>query len=204
MNRRLLAGPLAFAALFAAGTAQAADPAPGCADNWSGFYVGAHAGYGFGDSDTIGAIGDADWEGFVGGGLAGYNIQYCDFVVGIEGDFGFGEIDDADGVVDDIDLEPNGHARIRLGVPMDNIMPFVAAGVAIADIDLTVPGAGNDSETHFGFSVGGGVDVMMSENIIVRAEYLFDYYGEEAYAIGGGVDVDGYTHTIRGALIWKF
>jgi outer membrane immunogenic protein len=205
MRKTLVAVALLGAAYSAVTTSYAADVEPGCADNWSGFYVGAHAGYAFGDSDTVGLVGDADWKGFIGGPLAGYNFQFCDFVLGLEGDAGFGEVDDSDGLVNDIDLEPNGHARLRLGMPFDNIMPFVAGGLAVADIDLRRAGVGKDSEVHFGFTVGGGLDFMATENIVVRAEYLFDWYGEENYNIGPtNVDVDGYSHTIRGALIWKF
>lgn len=200
MKKTLVAVALLGAAYTAIGTSYAADVDPGCADNWSGFYLGGHAGYAFGDSDTVGLVGDADWNGFLGGPLVGYNIQYCDFLVGLEADAGFGDVDDSDGAINNIDIDMNGHIRVRFGLPFDNIMPFVAGGLAIADVDLS--GGGNsDSKTHLGFTIGAGLDFMATENIVVRAEYLFDDYESNSYA---GVDVDGYTHTIRGALIWKF
>jgi outer membrane immunogenic protein len=183
--------------------ANATEPVPGCPDNWNGLYFGGHAGYAFGDSDTVGLVGDGDWNGFLGGPLAGYNIQFCDFVVGLEADAGFGDVDDTDGAITNIDIDMNAHVRVRLGLPFDNVMPFVAGGLAIADVDLR-SGAATDSHTHLGFSIGGGIDFMVTDNVVIRAEYLFDDYESKNYAIGGGVGVDGYTHTIRGAVMFKF
>jgi outer membrane immunogenic protein len=185
-------------------TAQAADVADGCADIWTGLYVGAHAGYQTGDTDTVGAVGDVDIDGIVGGGLAGYSVQYCHFVLGAEADFGFGEVDGAAGVVDDIDLEPQGHGRVRLGWAWDSVMPYVAGGIALADMDVRVPGTGSDSRLHAGFSIGGGLDVMVSDHMVLRAEYLYDSYEALNYVIGGGISVDADPHTVRGAFIWRF
>ncbi|MFN0191233.1 MAG: outer membrane protein [Aestuariivirga sp.] len=197
MKKFLLA---AASVLAMSGTAYAADPVEACADNWSGLYGGLHGGYGFGDVDT--GAGDTDIEGFIGGGLAGWNFQTCNFVIGMEGDIGFGEIDGRDGAVDDFDVEPNGHLRIRAGLPMDNIMPFIAGGLAIADADLRTAAA-SDSELHLGFSIGAGVDWMVTEHFVIRGEYLFDMYGKESYnAPGGSVDFD--THTLRAAAIFHW
>jgi outer membrane immunogenic protein len=97
--------------LLAAGSAFAADmaarpynkaPAIVPIYNWTGFYIGAHAGYGFegGDADyTYGpspaAFGlDAGRlspkaEGFIGGGQIGYNWQTGMWVLGIEADISY-------------------------------------------------------------------------------------------------------------------
>src|ERR1700675_2149894 len=71
---------------------------PACEISWTGFYIGAHAGYGFGQADTevtplpVGrapaAISlDPDENGFFGGIQAGYNHQFSSFVLGLETDF---------------------------------------------------------------------------------------------------------------------
>ena len=73
--------------------------------NWSGFYIGGHAGYGWGDGDTTIGLTDAagvlqtaaaagifpvrfsyDRDGYVAGGQIGYNVQSGAFVWGIEAD----------------------------------------------------------------------------------------------------------------------
>lgn len=76
--------------------------------SWSGFYIGAHAGYGFGGDDTIVTTGQVaanvanvlggarpgrvtlDQDGFVGGGQIGYNWQFSpNWLFGIETDISY-------------------------------------------------------------------------------------------------------------------
>lgn len=87
-NRALLA---VFSALFAM---------PAAADDWSGFYGGASAGYQSMNADWTliqnagneisGRIGDVitsnDGSGFLGGVHVGYNHQWGSFVAGVEGE----------------------------------------------------------------------------------------------------------------------
>ena len=49
--------------------------------NWTGFYAGAHAGWGWSDGDNGGS------SGFVGGGQVGFSYQINQGVLGVEGDF---------------------------------------------------------------------------------------------------------------------
>jgi outer membrane immunogenic protein len=75
--------------------------------DWAGFYVGVHAGYGWGDSAidppaflpgaTLGSL-DAKPKGGVVGGHAGYNWQYGSVVTGLEIDYSAADIN-ASGVV---------------------------------------------------------------------------------------------------------
>jgi len=62
------------------------------AANWSGWYLGGHAGYLWGRTsvwdDGVLSEKDVPTNGFVGGGLAGANWQNGSWVLGIEGDFG--------------------------------------------------------------------------------------------------------------------
>jgi outer membrane immunogenic protein len=184
---------------FGAGPAFSADIVDTCPSTWTGVYAGIHAGYAFGDGDT--ALGDVDLDGFIGGGLAGFNYQTCSVVIGLEGDVGFSpDIDGSTGVPGvDLDVEPNGHIRARLGLDMDGTwMPFIAGGLAIADADI-----GGDSKVHLGFSIGAGVDYRFTDNLVGRIEYLFDSYEQRDYGpIVGDVDFD--THTVRAAISWQF
>jgi outer membrane immunogenic protein len=77
--------------------------------SWTGFYVGAHAGYGWNDAQvslvpgqTWGAVG-GQWlidngspalqtSGALGGLQAGYNFQIANWVWGVEADFSFADI----------------------------------------------------------------------------------------------------------------
>jgi outer membrane immunogenic protein len=188
---------------FMAISAQAADFVEPV-DDWSGLYVGGHAGYVFGDVDADGD--EADIEGFLGGALLGYNIQSDSLVFGIEADIGFGDVDGKDFNNADLsyELQTNGHLRGRLGMDMDMFMPFIAAGLAIGRFEATDQNPVSDRRTMIGFTVGGGVDVAVGENLMIRAEYLYDDYGSKNFDVWTGVDIGFDTHTIRGALIWQF
>lgn len=200
MNRFLTVVAATLALGAAASAVQAADLEPACDSSWAGGYVGVHGGYAFGDGTGLGDT--ANLSGFMGGGLAGINHQSCSLVYGIEGDFGIGEIDGSKGNLQDFDIEPNGHLRFRLGLAYGDFLPFVAAGLAISDIDVRSATNVNNSFTHFGLTAGAGVDFRVAEAFVVRGEYLFDMYNEVTYF--GVSDVGADTHTLRAALIWHF
>ena len=55
--------------------------------NWSGFYIGAHGGGGWGEkcfADTGLSDGCHDTDGWLGGGQVGFNVQSGQFVFGVE------------------------------------------------------------------------------------------------------------------------
>lgn len=100
----------AAALLLSAATSAAADlpvqaaPALPAPFSWTGFYVGAHGGYGWSDTDWLlvdnagpGACGQCgtvvtrfDVDGFLAGVQAGYNWQMSnDVVLGVEADLSF-------------------------------------------------------------------------------------------------------------------
>jgi outer membrane immunogenic protein len=102
VKKRLVA---AFAvAAFCCAPAFAAPPAP--MFNWTGFYAGLNAGYGWGDMTTSGftvtpnpagifpipPTVSPNGKGFLGGFQAGYNYQTGRFIVGLESDYSFSGI----------------------------------------------------------------------------------------------------------------
>lgn len=121
--------------------------------DWSGFYVGAHVGYAWGDehdnlSEVVGANADKfNVDGFLGGIHAGYNWQSNKFVFGIEGDFdgsgvrGSQAFDDSPRStlrsIGSLSLKNNWQAslRARAGIAENNWLLYVTGGVAFADVD---------------------------------------------------------------------
>jgi outer membrane immunogenic protein len=87
---------------------------------------------------------------------------------------------------------------------MGDVLPFIAGGLSVARIDVDTD-LGDDENTHWGWTIGGGIDWALSEQFIIRAEYLYDDYGSKTYDIDG-TDVDGDldAHTVRAAFIWNF
>jgi outer membrane immunogenic protein len=182
--------------------------------NWSGFYVGGHAGYMWGRS-TVWDDGElveknAPTNGFVGGVLAGVNWQTGAWVLGLEGDFGW---TNAHGtgrasvlVSNHYDFNWTSHIRGRVGYATSNVLWFVAGGVALADFDYTERFSGITTGSIFtGWTLGAGVDIAINPNWIARVEYLHDDFGDKTFLIEGDpyrVKLTG--DTLRGALMYKF
>src|SRR5581483_7720078 len=151
---------------------KAAAPAP-APFSWSGFYVGAHAGYGWGNLDTSDAvfippaIGNLKPGGWFGGVQAGYNNQFAPhWLLGGEIDFSWGDLHDSGtttGAVLPIrsKLDYFGTARTRLGYVVDRSMLYVTGGAAWTHDKLSegVAGAGwFDSAYRVGWTIGGGYE----------------------------------------------
>lgn len=76
-------------------------------------------------------------------------------------------------------------ARLRAGYAIDRIQPYVTGGVALAGYEVSAASSatgtpftsGKNDETAWGGVVGGGVEYLAAENILIRAEalyYMFD------------------------------
>ncbi|MGD9537185.1 MAG: outer membrane protein [Alphaproteobacteria bacterium] len=194
--------------------------------DWSGFYVGAHVGWLWGDigyhePDLPGRAISPDSDGVAGGALVGYRYQIERLVIGIEADGGplGASVDASDSGPNDysaFDVDWNAHVRARLGMAFDRTLLYVAGGLAIAQLTLddTDPGFGDDDATHLGWTVGGGVEHAVTDSLTLRLEYLYDDYGEEGYTIAlppglfsfpsYSAEVDLTAHTLRAALSYRF
>lgn len=178
----------------------AAEPAP---YDWTGFYVGAHAGYGSADGDqSFPLVGDFDTEGngFVGGGQLGANFQIDQIVLGVEGDVSFADMSDSvtSGAISrrqEVDMLAS--IRGRAGFAFDRALIFATAGWGMADAERTrLNGTGgSDSQTHDGLVYGGGVEWAVTDMVSVRAEYLRYDLDKQEYSLVGPdpiveIDVD--------------
>lgn len=166
--------------------------------NWSGFYVGANGGYGWGS--TVG--GDAD--GFFGGFQTGYNFQVSPSIVfGAETDISFTSADSST-AGSKFGLDYLGTIRARLGYSLDRIMFYATAGLAYGRGDLKVSGLTNE-QFHWGWTVGTGVEAMLTHNISAKLEYLFVDLNDETYRSILGPRKVGYnTNLIRGGVNYRF
>lgn len=202
--KRLLVATSFFA--MVAGTSFAADLAPAAVEpaapvalpySWTGFYVGAELGYGWGTSSAPYALNPGgpynryqagpDQKGFVGGAFAGYNYQINQFVMGVEGDFQFSDIHGDDhqsgGDVNGLNANWQASARLRLGYAIDRFLPYVTGGVAFLNTDATAPyGAPNDTLNLTGWTIGAGVEYAITDNLIARLEYRYADYGKKEAA----------------------
>ena len=175
---------MAVAVALAAGTlpAQAADlaqPAPAPAPvadyaapsvlTWTGFYLGAHAGYGWGDADTNAS--DPDLDGFLGGAQAGYNYQFDNnIVIGVEGDWSWSGVDGSSGGVSS-DVDWVSSLRGRLGYAFDRYLVYGTGGVAFANVE-TSRGGFSDDNNHTGWAAGAGLEAVLPDTATGRWHYL--------------------------------
>lgn len=182
--------------------------------SWTGFYVGANAGYGWGTVDTsIPGAPNYSPKGFGGGVHAGYNYDLGGFVIGAEADFSLSDINYTEvfgPATSALRLENFGSIRARVGLPVDRFLPYVTGGFAYGSGSFNVTGGGltfSEKQTHTGWTVGAGAEYAVTDNVVVRAEYLYTDLGTKNYlaaAVPGGVDANVNFSTLRAGISYKF
>jgi high affinity Mn2+ porin len=180
-------------------------PVPALADDLvgprSGFYVGGHVGYMFGNAnatlaDPTGvapASGTTGYGAFFGGVQAGYEHHFASrLMLGVELDMSFPSAEDLAQVVSyratgagtaNEQLEYLASLRGRVGYDIGRWTPFATGGISwastrISRTDLTT---GNEdaqpSNVRLGYVLGGGVDYRLDSRWSARAEYLYTKLG---------------------------
>src|SRR5581483_4183284 len=189
--KRTLLGTVALFAL-AALPASAADMAPKMVTkapaavvwDWTGWYVGAYAGIGVNRSRVSNSTGDIDFvnHGFAGGGTVGYNWQFAKhWVVGIEGDIGYFGLGRSFADFNE-DLTVNQQTswlatlRGRFGYTSSPNLSYITGGAAwvhTKDSLVSSTGAGSNSETKTGWTIGTGTETMLGGGWTAKAETLY-------------------------------
>lgn len=167
---------------------------------WTGPYAGVFLGYNWGNFEAIPA---EDADAISGGGYAGYNWESNDFVFGVEADAGYSG-QEASGAGRQGEVGLFGSLRGRAGYSFNPFMVYATGGVAAADIEYTEAGV-SDSNTQLGYTVGGGVEGFVTDNVTARVEYRYTDYGSEDYNLGAGTISSGYDeHSVRAGVGLKF
>ncbi|WP_224405137.1 outer membrane protein [Afifella sp. IM 167] len=190
--------------------------------NWTGGYVGLQGGYGWSNVDsaysyvTTPAAGslDFDADGWILGLGAGYDYQWNWAVVGIHGDVSWLDVDGngSNGVVTN-GQEADWMATMtaRVGAGMDRFMPYLLGGVAYVDYQNTnsYPAGGlaaKDDDGDFGWTLGGGLEVAVTDNVSISGEYRHYWLDDKRITYGDGstatFDSDMDTFTV--GVNWRF
>lgn len=186
---------------------QSAEATPTPPLTWTGFYLGAHAGFASADigmtnlgpdaffapvggSDTISA------EEWLAGGQVGYNLQVGTMVAGVEGLLSTGPVkEDRESKFFDDETWIAGVSELyaitgRLGIASGSWMPYVKGGFAGANITTSMtaqaePSFISQSENwHLGWTGGGGIEYMLGQNWTVGVEYdFYDFESKDVSAI---------------------
>ena len=187
---------------------------PASAFDWSGLYVGAHAGWATGSvlADPIDAPDETTAVGWLLGVQAGANAQFDSFVLGVEGDVAWTNITNEDeifavgGPFGLTDVNWLASLRGRAGVAFDQVLLYATAGVAAAGVtynDLDGDDPASDG-THFGWVAGVGVELAVTEDVSVKAEYLYHDFGAVTYYDEFPDDVSFNLHTIKAGVNFHF
>jgi outer membrane immunogenic protein len=213
---------------------------------WTGFYAGINAGYGFSDDNNRNSVGtftatpgsltpplagytgvvsngftgsDSN-DGFVGGGQIGYNYQFGNWVIGIEADAQWADMNNSrnGGIVT---LTPPvrgfvgaqnanfggidwfGTVRGRVGYAWDRFLVYGTGGFAYGGADNRnndgFDGFRNRNDsTRTGWTAGGGVEYAFTPSWTAKIEGLF--VSLERNSDNGFIGVVGATPVFTTAL----
>ncbi len=234
MKRILLAVALALAA---GGQALAADlpqpgpppprapatyvPVPVPVFTWSGIYVGVNGGYGFGDGvfSPGGTVSNVD--GFLAGGTVGGNYQWGQFVVGVEGDWDWSNLNgttfSTGGGCNLAGCETQSDwlatVRGRAGYAWDRILFYGTGGVAFGNLQAAAGGLPFSSSTQVGWTAGAGIEYAFTPNLTAKVEYLYVDLGNQSCGasycynvagIGPATSVSLTETVVRAGINYKF
>jgi outer membrane immunogenic protein len=194
---------------------------------WTGFYVGAHAGYLWSDSrmelsdvgvlvlptdvaqGTLPRSLSVNHEAVHGGVQAGYNMQFGMFVAGVEADISWTDAEAHErysrpdqflfpGAITNTEvkseLEWLGTVRGRLGLAIDRALVYVTGGAAFGEVtntfSINIPTAPPPlgpyfspkwakNGTEWGWTIGAGVEYALTNNVSIKAEYLYYDLGDQ-------------------------
>lgn len=198
--RRLAVAAIAAASLFTVPAfaadmpVKAAAPVVAPAFSWTGFYIGAQAGYGWGHHDrttlTTGVSNGYDSRGFLGGVHGGYNYQILpNWVIGLEADYNWsgatGDDNNFGGSLDETRIRGVGTVRARVGMTYHRLLTYVTGGWAYANLRHTNTNLGAvQTTTHdrSGAVAGLGMEYAFMPNWSARIEYRYHWLG--TYTVG--------------------
>ena len=180
---------------------------------WEGFYVGVNGGYGWGDSTLTGAGSKSVHpDGGLLGETIGYNMQFGNFVAGLEGDIDYSWMRGTAGAgAPCAGCEVRNHylatARGRLGFAWNRWLPYITGGAAFGDIQTSTPGGGSQFTNKVGWTLGGGVEYAFTAPWSAKIEYLYTDLGSatcDAAHCGAAIDTSFHANTVRAGVNYHF
>ena len=178
---------------------------------WTGFYVGAQVGHGWGEtefSDCCGKWG-FDQDGWFGGGFIGFNWQKDRFVFGIEGDANAADIERSEFFYGDkysSTIDALYSIRGRAGFAHDNWLIFATGGWAWANVEdscTSVAGQVLRGRYRRRLDLGGGVEYA-TPNWTARVVPSYDFDESKLPSWGAGYKRELDIDTISVGIAYKF
>jgi len=211
---------------------KAAPKAAATVYNWTGFYVGGHAGYGWGEKEWTDPFNLAlvppgeprvghKTNGALGGLQAGFNYQIGHVVFGIEGDWSWTGLDG--GTSRRVPEQVDYHVGVdwlatltgRLGMTTGHWLFYVKGGAAWADDDYTlvftdlVVDVNKGSGTRRGWIIGAGAEYDLGNSFSVKLEYNYLDFGSETVTltrpgVSFPMSIDQDIHAVKFGINYRF
>jgi high affinity Mn2+ porin len=163
--------------------------------DWTGFYIGAHAGFGRGASsavltDPAVTATSGSFGGVIGGVQAGYNVQLSSgIVLGAEADITFPNYLASNSIVNLLatprsevveQLDYAGSLRGRIGYASGHWLAYATGGLAWAgERFVNTPAIGSEEKelnVRLGWAAGAGVEYAFAPHWSLRLEYLYSRF----------------------------
>ncbi len=167
--------------------------APAAIYNWTGFYIGGHAGAGYAGSSwsdpfTGGTNTFNGGVGFLGGAQAGANYQLNILVLGVEGDFSWTGLKGSgtDSIGDTVNTNTQWTSTVtgRVGAAFDRLLIYGKGGLALTQDQSSLTDlGGNGASTSLmrtGWTVGAGLEYGITKNWSAKIEYDYLNFGSQA------------------------
>ena len=199
-GKEVILGGLTAVVAAAAGAqaAVAADVNMAPADDWTGLYLGVGIGMMGGDFPVHQSSDYKLRSDPVFGGFIGYNQEMSNgFVLGGELALQTGPNSRGGSPTDDYDMRYVADAKVKLGMAMDNWMPYLFAGISG---DGITTGSSHHDYTNFGVNYGLGADFKVSEQFTIGAEVMGRTFLDVYSDTSDGHDVTDFQGTLRAAF----
>lgn len=190
------------------------------APSWQGAYLGFQVGaIGGAFDDTFPPAPLASIDGDLSGGAVGiyggWNAQLDSVVLGVDADLNYSNVQGSGpnlgGDTMAANLTWTGAIRGRAGIAADNLLFYVAGGLAAANAKIEITDIIGDTvataeDVLLGWTAGAGVEVAFSENWVGRLDYRYSDYGSLDYVVGG-IDEGSValtSHAVTAGIAYKF
>ncbi len=196
--------------------------------NWTGFYVGIAGGGGIINhhTDVLGGVLSVDGfsgQGFLAEGTVGFDYQMGNFVLGALGDIHWSNLE-AKASLTGLRFPPDIHASLELQWGFDVLgragvlltprsLLYVLGGYSWERFEgsASIDPFGNfgglsvsDNEDTAGWTLGGGLEILVTNNLSVKGEYRYTGFGDFDFGTGGILSIEPHRQTARVGVNYKF
>ncbi len=178
--------------------------------DWSGFYIGAEGGGGWGMAGVRGIANDADLSGALGGVQIGNNWQNGNWVTGVKADINLSHIRgsvDWGGAIYSGTVNWFGTAEVQEGVLLTpTSLLYATGGFAFGHVKAKLVDVETfqDSRTMGGWTAGLGYAWALTPTTSFFAEYKYLDLGTKTFVLDDPEQVHVRFSVVKAGMNWKY